>query len=467
MEERLNISNEAMRLLALKDLHILDTASEQDFDDITRLATQICDVPVSLVTFIDEDRQWFKSKTGLGINEIPLDVSFCADTILQSGITMVHDTFKDERHANNVMVAGEPFVRFYAGVPLVTKEGFAVGTLCIMDTRPRSLTTDQIFGLKVLARHVYLLFEMRRLLMAGKLPKEKMEAFHAQPRHAFERVLRDADFEKGSKEDLPVKQIFSMDRDMLLDKKILVVDDNRINRLMAATILRNFGAVTSEAANGQEAIDVLSAKEIDLVLMDIQMPVMDGMEATGIIREKISRSLPIIALTANAIKGDNKKCMDAGMNEYLTKPFKEKELLEIVAFWLNKTAKVQVGEAPVKVAATQVYDLSGLHQISRGNAGFVEKMVVMFMTQTPLLVAEMEEKFLAGNYVEMGIIAHKIKPVIDNMGIATLKDTIREIEKKGKQPIQDESVPALLKTVKTIIEIAVDSLMNDFGTNVK
>ncbi|MEO6729777.1 MAG: response regulator [Ferruginibacter sp.] len=255
--------------------------------------------------------------------------------------------------------------------------------------------------------------------------------------------------------------------DILLHKKIMVVDDNRINRLVAVTILRNFGATTSEASGGQEAIDALAIRETDLVLMDIQMPSMDGREATGIIREKISRSLPIIALTANANKGDNEKCIDAGMNGYLAKPFKEKDLLNIVAFWLGKTIKVQDVPEPSKAPAPLVFDLSALHQISRGNIGFVEKMVDMFMAQTPVLVKEMEAKFLAGDYVEMGNIAHKIKPVIDNMGIATLKETIREIEKKGKQSIQDESVPALLKTVKTIIGIAVDSLKNDFGANRK
>ncbi|MDN3654655.1 response regulator [Ferruginibacter paludis] len=123
---------------------------------------------------------------------------------------------------------------------------------------------------------------------------------------------------------------------MLAAKTILVVDDNTMNRLVAKTILGNYGAVVIEAVNGSEAIDLLAQPGIDVVLMDIQMPVMGGMEATEIIRKTISQTLPIIALTANAIKGDNEKYLKGGMNAYLSKPFKEFDLLNIVASSINK-----------------------------------------------------------------------------------------------------------------------------------
>ena len=144
------------------------------------------------------------------------------------------------------------------------------------------------------------------------------------------------EFAIGGTSDLPRKEIFYINKDMLTNKKILVVDDNNMNRLVAKTILKNYGAIITEAANGKEAIELLQQEQIELVLMDIQMPVMGGMEATKIIRQDISESLPIIALTANAIKGDNEKCIDGGMNAYLSKPFKERDLLNVVAFWLNK-----------------------------------------------------------------------------------------------------------------------------------
>src|SRR5918993_3292672 len=125
------------------------------------------------------------------------------------------------------------------------------------------------------------------------------------------------EFEKGSLADLPSRQNIFINNDMLANKRILVVDDNNMNRLVAKTILNNYGAHTSEAVNGKEAIEFLMEQEVDLVLMDIQMPVMDGMEATKIIRREISTTLPMIALTANAIKGDNDKCIAVGMNAYL------------------------------------------------------------------------------------------------------------------------------------------------------
>ncbi|MDB5276667.1 MAG: luxQ 5 [Ferruginibacter sp.] len=144
------------------------------------------------------------------------------------------------------------------------------------------------------------------------------------------------EFAKGTLNALPAKDTFNFSKEMLAAKTILVVDDNKMNRLVAKTILGNYGAVVIEAVNGSEAIDLLAQPGIDVVLMDIQMPVMGGMEATEIIRKTISQTLPIIALTANAIKGDNEKYLKGGMNAYLSKPFKEFDLLNIVASSISK-----------------------------------------------------------------------------------------------------------------------------------
>lgn len=144
------------------------------------------------------------------------------------------------------------------------------------------------------------------------------------------------EFAKGTLNALPAKDTFNFSKEMLAAKTILVVDDNKMNRLVAKAILGNYGAVVIEAVNGSEAIDLLAQPGIDVVLMDIQMPVMGGMEATEIIRKTISQTLPIIALTANAIKGDNEKYLKGGMNAYLSKPFKEFDLLNIVALSISK-----------------------------------------------------------------------------------------------------------------------------------
>jgi PAS domain S-box-containing protein len=800
--------NEQDRLSALHALSIMDTEPEQEYDDIVRLASQICETPISLISLLDEDRQWFKANHGLAAVQTPRDISFCGHAIQQPDIMIVADAETDVRFKLNPLVTGDPHIRFYAGVPIHSQDGFPLGTLCVIDQVPHTLTSAQVFALEVLARQVQKLLELRakiedmkkaeRLLtireekyrriianmhlgllevdkdekilfandsfcdmsgyeyeeLAGRRPSDffiagensalmkdknvartsgaedayeiavknkrghirwwlisgaprfddggvlngsigihlditrqknlemeltearehaedstrskeiflanmsheirtpmnaivgmanqlakttldtkqlfyldtihaasenllviindildlsKIEAGKLQierigfdPREMLHRAIRvlghkaeekgltftsegidddispvlmgdpfrlnqvllnlinnaikftekgsidiscnlhkdtgdtqllriavkdtgigmeehfvknlfekfsqeDAsvtrqyggtglgmsicrdlvelmhgeitveskkgsgttisftiEFDKGTKHNLPVKPLFTFDANMLARKKILLVDDNRMNRLLAATILKNYGAIITEAVNGQEAVDVLKETLADLVLMDIQMPVMDGMEATALIRNDISKNIPIIALTANAIKGDNDKCIDAGMNAYLSKPFKEKDLLDVVAFWLNK-AKVMVNTEVLQHASPdQLYTLSNINELSQGNEKFVEKLVHMFIDQTPLQVMQMEEKFIADDYKGMGLLAHSMKPVIDNMGILCLKEMVREIEKKGKQEIKDPGIIVPITHIKKIIGLVVADLEKKF-----
>jgi PAS domain S-box-containing protein len=800
--------NEQDRLSALKELNIIDTAPEQDYDDIVRLASQICETPISLISLLDEQRQWFKANHGLAAAQTPRDISFCTHTIRQSDIMIVPDALKDDRFTFNPLVTGDPHIRFYAGVPIYSEAGFPLGTLCVIDHRPHTLTSEQVFALQVLAKQVQKLLALRAKIaemekaetvlkiredkyrriitnmhlgllevdkeekilfanesfcdmsgyrfeelkgkthsnffiggeanallnnnnvaekniiedayeiavknksgqvrwwlisgaprfddagrlngyigihlditkqkklemeltearehaedsthskeiflanmsheirtpmnaivgMANQLAKttldtkqlfyldtihaasenllviindildlSKIEAGKLQlerigfdPREMLHRAIRvlghkaeekgliftserfdeaispvlmgdpfrlnqvllnlinnaikftekgsidiscnlhretattqllriavsdtgigmeqnfvrnlfekfsqeDAsvtrqyggtglgmsicrdlvelmngtievqskkgigttisftiEFEKGTKQNLPVKPLFTFDANMLALKKILVVDDNRMNRLLATTILKNYGAVITEAVNGQEAIDILKESAIDLVLMDIQMPVMDGMEATGLIRNKISKSIPIVALTANAIKGDNDKCIDAGMNAYLSKPFKEKDLLDVVAFWLNKTkAKVDT-DALEHGSPDKLYNLTNIKELSQGNDAFVKKLVHMFIAQTPLQIALMEEKFIAEDYKAMGLLAHSMKPVIDSLGIVCLKEAVREIEKKGKLEMIDPGIVEPVMYIKKIIGLVVSDLERQF-----
>ena len=250
---------------------------------------------------------------------------------------------------------------------------------------------------------------------------------------------------------------------MLSNKKILVVDDSQMNRLIAVTILKKYWAIVLEAVNGLEAVKTLADMDVDLVLIDIEMPVMDGMEAVRIIRERLNKSLPVIALTANSMNGDNDKYIEAGMNAYLCKPFKENELMDMVAGLLNKNRAEISENEPARInPATQLFNLSALQIISRGDKGFIEKMLKMFMAQTPALVWEMEEKYQQKDYKAMGLIAHKIKPSIDNMGIASLKECIREIEKIGREHRDDETIPHLLQKIKTTISLVTDALQKEF-----
>jgi diguanylate cyclase len=156
-------SNEAERLAALYQYNILDTAPEQVFDDLTLLAAHICDTPIALITFLDAERQWFKSKVGLTLTEISRELALCNYTILEAGeLFVVPDTLADERFATHPLVTSEPEIRFYAGVPLVTDKGYALGTLCVLDHKPRHLTVDQIAVLQALRRAIITEVQMRR-----------------------------------------------------------------------------------------------------------------------------------------------------------------------------------------------------------------------------------------------------------------------------------------------------------------
>ena len=160
------IKDDDSRIAALHSYHILDTAEEKDFDDLTTLASVICQTPIALVSLVDKDRQWFKSHKGLAATETPREYSFCAHGIAKPGeLFIVPDATTDDRFKDNPLVTGYPDIVFYAGMPLINNQGFALGSLCVIDQQKRELSAEQINALTVLAKQVTDKLELRRKLI--------------------------------------------------------------------------------------------------------------------------------------------------------------------------------------------------------------------------------------------------------------------------------------------------------------
>jgi diguanylate cyclase (GGDEF)-like protein/PAS domain S-box-containing protein len=172
--------NEAQRLETLRGYDVLDTPPESAFDDLTLLAAQICQVPIALVTLIDESRQWFKSKIGLSATETSRDFSFCAHAILYTDeVFEVRDAQLDPRFADNPLVTADPYIRFYAGALLVAPDGLALGTLCVIDRVPRVLSAEQQTAMRALSRTVIAQLELRRTLVAHRRAEEQLQSLNA------------------------------------------------------------------------------------------------------------------------------------------------------------------------------------------------------------------------------------------------------------------------------------------------
>jgi signal transduction histidine kinase len=173
-------ANENARLAALERYGILDTSPEDGFDELVRLAAAVCGTPIALISLVDATRQWFKARLGLEASETPRTASFCAHAIHESAVLVVPDATKDPRFATNPLVVGEPKIRFYAGAPLTTPDGHNLGTLCVIDCKPRLLGDDQRTALTAIARQVIAQLELRRQIAERMATEEKLRESQAR-----------------------------------------------------------------------------------------------------------------------------------------------------------------------------------------------------------------------------------------------------------------------------------------------
>ena len=274
--------------------------------------------------------------------------------------------------------------------------------------------------------------------------------------------------EKGEESELPKTKLAETGENVLKGISILLVEDNEMNRMVANTVLMEHGALVENALNGLEAVNTLRNKVYDVVLMDIRMPVMDGIEASRIIREEISPSIPIIALTANVVKGEKEKCMHAGMNAFIGKPFDENELIETIA---RLTKGVQItgkggGETKKDELPATLYDLSKLWDISRGKHSFVEKMVNIFITETANAVRDMKDAYEKNDVEKISSIAHKIKPSLYNLNINSIREDILKLELFGKDGGgAEKDIKTLVDKVETVLTAVIEQMRKDVIVN--
>jgi CheY-like chemotaxis protein len=242
--------NESSRIESLRSFHVLGTSREQVFDDIARLAALICDTPIAVIAFIDEQRVWFKAKIGLDLDEIPRDGSFCTSAILQSDVLIVPDPLSDERFMSHAQVT-QLGVRFYAGIPLIADDAHAVGVLAVMDRVPHLMTEGQTDSLRILARRMVRELELRRT--------GETQSPYRRPHLA----------------PSPQRSV-----------TILIVEDNDNLRNLLHRTLEGDGFSVFPAADGAEALHLCQQRDgtIDIVVSDIVMPRLNGFELAERIR---------------------------------------------------------------------------------------------------------------------------------------------------------------------------------------
>ena len=293
--------NESSRLESLRSFRILGTPGEQVFDDFAHLAALICDAPVAVIGFIDEQRVWFKARIGLELDEIPRDDSFCAHAILQSDVLIVQDPPSDERFMSSFLVK-QIGIRFYAGIPLVTDDAHPLGMLAVMDRVPHLMTAEQSDSLRILARRMMHELELRRT-RETQSPRQRLQF-------------------------APTRQPSAT---------LLLVEDNDNLRILLQRTLAGAGFSVFPAADSAEALRLCQQNggTIDLVVSDIVVPRLDGVQLSEQIRA-VHPEMKFLFITSFADEFPELRELSEIGAAFQEKPFLPSELLRKVEDTLDQ-----------------------------------------------------------------------------------------------------------------------------------
>ncbi len=663
--------NEKERVAALKRYTNLDTLPQEEFDNIVKLVTYICKVPFAHISFIDENMLWFKSKIGFDGSSVKREDTLCQHAILDYKVLEIQDTLEDEKSKNNPFVKQEGGIRFYAGVPLTTPDGYNIGTICAIDIAPKALNDEQKTAMSILAEHVISQLELKNknaeldkqtkiaemavrakdsflanmsheirtplnaitgftdllaqspldstqkgfvtnIQMAGEnlmyvindiLDLSKIESgklaietapfnIKATLKHVYDllkvkvpdtiefNLFLDADmpeiivgdkarmnqimvnlagnaikfthegditisvkkveetddryrlkfsvkdtgigiskdkqesiFERFTQAEESttreyggtglglniVKQLIELqggeiylksevgrgsefyfllefhkielveeaiNNNIIVDDSIhvndeealpesvsiLLCEDNVLNQSLAKSVIKNFGFSLDIANNGQEGIEMLSQNDYDLILMDLQMPVKDGYETTIYIRTELKSHIPIIAMTAHSLVGEQQKCYDIGMDGYVPKPFKQDALLKAIRAALLKNT-----ENPDII--TQV-DFSYLNEMSGGSEEFLNEMIVLFIAKMPAEIENLGTMIAEHNHDEVKKIVHNMRSSLSLFKLEILLSQLNSIDDDAENFNFGKSTTDSFDILKRKVFNVIDILKN-------
>ncbi len=270
--------------------------------------------------------------------------------------------------------------------------------------------------------------------------------------------------EEGVEDDVQSTNKMVINTNILKGKKILYAEDNSFNQFIGQSIMQKWNLTIDIAENGKEAIELLKATDYDLVLMDLQMPVMGGIEATKIIRKSVNRKIPIIALTANVVKGTIEKCKDAGMNDYVAKPFEQEVLFKKIADTLGVEIELKESQEDMdyleesEESKRKLYDLKSLEKFFENDKEQIHKMIRKFIEITPVYMEELNNFFENNDYYKTGRLAHKLKSSFNLIAKPNINKNIQVIEKYASTETRIEKLPQLIEKLNKDFRLLIDQL---------